>query len=371
MSKKKLKRVVVKVGTKVLTDSTNRIDRKVIKNLAEQVCALMDRKIEVVLVSSGAIGAGLGLLKLRKKGKSLSELQAIASVGQNHLMDLYNEYFNKKGYIAGQILLTQEDFNDRRRFLNIRYTLNTLFEYKAIPVINENDSISTEEIKCGDNDRLSGLVADFADADILVMLTDVDGLCDATGTLVNHLKAITGRVKSLCHGKGCEESTGGMITKLEAIKNASSAGIECVIAYGKKKNVILDIVDGKNIGTRIDAQERSLKARKRWIAFSLKPKGKIVIDAGAEKALVNNHKSLLSSGIKKASGKFLDGDVIDVVNLKRKVVARGLTNYSSKEIEKIKGLRSDKIEIELGYKDYDEVIHRDNLVIIEEQFMEE
>jgi len=325
----------------------------------------MDRKIEVIVVSSGAIGAGLGLLSLRRKGRSLSELQAIASIGQNHLMDIYNEYFSKRGYIAGQILLTQEGFNDRKRFLNIRYTLNALLEYKAVPVINENDSVSTEEIKCGDNDRLSSLVADLSDSEMLIMLTDVEGLYDGNGRLIGHVKAVTDKIISLCGQKGSEESTGGMATKLEAIKNATRAGIPSVIARGRRKNIILDIVEGREVGTRFDAHGKPLKARKRWIAFSLKPKGRIIVDKGAEKALMVGNKSLLPGGIYRVTGRFFDGDVVEVVTKGRKVIARGLTNYSSGELEKIKGKRSDQIENELGYKDYDEAIHRDNLVIIE------
>ena len=318
------------------------------------------------MVSSGAIGAGLGLLNLKKGGKSLSELQAIASVGQNHLMDMYNEYLNKRGYNAGQILLTQEDFNDRKRFLNIRYTLNTLFEYKAVPIINENDSVSTEEIKCGDNDRLSALVADLADSDMLVILTDVEGLYDGGGKLVSHVDSVTPRIMALCKGKGCEESTGGMATKLEAVKNATGAGIESVIAMGRKKDVLVAIARGDEAGTRFSAHAKPLRARKRWIAFSLKPKGRIIVDEGAEKALVAGKKSLLPGGVTGTSGAFSQGDVVEVVTAGRKVIARGLSNYSRDEVEKIKGKRSDRIESELGYKDYDEVVHRDNLVIIGE-----
>jgi glutamate 5-kinase len=366
MSRRKLKRITIKIGTKVLTDKQNRIDRVVIKSLADQIAGLMDQKIEVVIVSSGAIGAGLGLLSLQKKGKSLSELQAIASVGQNHLMDIYNEYFNKRGYMAGQILLTQEDFNDRRRFLNIRYTLNTLLKYKAIPVINENDSVSTEEIKCGDNDRLSSLVADLADSDMLVMLTDVEGLYDRDLKLIRRIQGIAesiGSLRGFCRGKGCDESTGGMMTKLEAARNASKAGIECVIAHGRRKNVIMDIVSGKEIGTRFEASRMTMKARKRWIAFSIKSKGAVKVDKGAENALVGGNKSLLPGGVTGVQGKFSGGDVVDVLTHDGRVIARGMTNYSSEEIEKIKGQKTGRIEGILGHKDYDEVIHRDNLVI--------
>lgn len=367
MSEKKLKRITVKIGTRVLTDNRNRIDKKVIKSLVDQVADLMDRGLEVIIVTSGAIGAGLGILNIDKKKASLSELQATASVGQNHLMDIYSGYFTKRGYVAGQILLTQDDLNDRRRFLNIRYTLNALVKHKAVPIINENDSVSTDEIKCGDNDRLSGLVSDLADSDLLVILTDVEGLYDDEGKVVDKVKAITGDVKALCKGKGCEVSTGGMITKLEAAKNTTHAGIQTVIARGRRKNVLIEIVDGKNIGTRFDAQERPLKARKRWIAFSIKSRGSMIIDKGAEKAVIQGNKSLLPSGITGCSGNFKDGDVVDIMSQSKKIIARGLSNYSSGEVEKIKGMKSDRIESLLGYKDYDEVIHRDNLVIIEDE----
>jgi glutamate 5-kinase len=357
-------RITIKIGTRVLTGKENRIDRSVIRNISCQVAELMDRGIEVVIVSSGAIGSGLGLLKLEKKHKSLSELQAIASVGQNHLMDIYNDCFKKKGYIAGQILLTQEDFNDRKRFLNIRYTLNALLKHKAVPVINENDSVSTEEIKCGDNDRLSSLVADLANSDMLMILTDVEGLRDKKGKIIKRVDQITSQVKELCWGKGCEISTGGMLTKLEAAKNATSAGIDCVIAKGRKKNVIIDIAEGKEAGTFFKASEKPFKARKRWIAFSLKAKGKITVDAGAEKALIQKNKSLLPGGITAVKGHFGEGAVIEVLGRGGKAIAKGITNYSSEEIDKIKGKKTSQIEAELGYKDYDEVIHKDNLVLV-------
>ncbi|NQT33144.1 MAG: glutamate 5-kinase [Candidatus Omnitrophica bacterium] len=366
MSEKKKKRITIKVGTRVLTDKSNRIDQRIIKSLADQVSDLMDDGIEVIIVTSGAIGAGLGLLTLQKKGRSLSEMQAIASIGQNHLMDIYNRYFNKRGYNTGQILLTQEDFSNRRRFLNIRYTLNTLLKYRAVPIINENDSVSTEEIKCGDNDRLSSLVADLADSDMLIILTDVEGLLDSEGRVIPVVESVTGSIKSFCRGKGCEESTGGMTTKLEAVKNATQAGVQSVIASGRKNNIIVDIVRGKKTGTSFRAQKKTLKARKRWIAFGSKTKGSIVVDTGAETALVVKKKSLLPSGVVGVKGKFTDGDVVDILGEGKKgIIAKGLSNYSSEEIEAIKGKKSSEIESELGYKDYDEVVHRDNLVIIE------
>ncbi len=357
--------MTVKVGTRVLTDKQNKIDRSVIKEISSQVSSLMDRGIEVIVVSSGAIGSGLGILKLQKKPKSLSQLQAIAAVGQNHLMDIYNEHLGRNGYVAGQILITQEDFNDRKRYLNIKYTLDTLLSYKAIPIINENDSVSTAEIKCGDNDRISSLVADLSGSDTLVILSDVDGLCGENGEVIAEVEEVNAKVMGLCRGKGSEVSTGGMATKLEAVRHATRAGIRCFIARGKRENVLVDIADGKHIGTRFAASGKTLAARKRWIAFGLKPRGRIIIDDGASKALAVRNKSLLPSGVVGVEGEFECGDVVEVASQERKVLARGLTNYSSGEILKIMGKRTDRIEAELGYKDYDEVIHRDNLVVIE------
>ncbi|MFH1799020.1 MAG: glutamate 5-kinase [Candidatus Omnitrophota bacterium] len=364
MKKKKLKRITVKVGTRVLTDKNNSLVRKVIRDLSRQVSDLMDRKIEVILVSSGAITAGLGLLKSQKRGKSLSEIQAAASIGQSRLMHIYNTCFTRRGYKAGQILLTQEDFNDRARFLNISQTLNALFKCSGVPIINENDSVATEEIKCGDNDRLSSLVADLSDSDMLIILTDVQGLYDQNGVLIKRVESVTPEIKALSRGKGCDESSGGMSTKLEAMETAAQAGIQGIIAKGRRKNVLIDIVQGLDVGTRFESREKPLKAKKRWIAFSLKARGAIIVDEGAARALVDKQKSLLPSGIKEAHGKFRAGDVVEILDGNKKIIARGLTNYSADEIEKIKGQKCDTIEKQLGYKDYDEVVHRDNLVVI-------
>ena len=355
------------MGTRVLTSENNRIDSGVIKRISEAIADLSDSGTEVVLVTSGAIGSGLGLLDVAKKGRSLAELQAAASIGQNYLMDTYNKYLRKRGYTAGQILLTQEDLNDRKRFLNIKYTLNSLFKYKAVPVINENDSVSTEEIKFGDNDRLSSLVADLADSDLLIILTDVDGLYDADGMVIDEVEAVTGDVKSLCKGKGCEESTGGMTSKLIAIKNATHSGIPCVIASGRRKDVLRDICSGEKCGTYFHPAEKTITARKRWIAFGRKSKGTVFVDDGAFTAISEKKKSLLPGGIVSVKGNFIQGDVVDIICGVKTVVARGLSNYSSKEISRIKGKKTREIESALGYKDYDEVVHRDNLVVMREE----
>ena len=320
----------------------------------------------MVLVTSGAIGSGLGLLDIPKKGRSLAELQAIASIGQNHLMDMYTEFLSERGYRAGQILLTQEDLNDRKRFLNIRYTIEALLKYKAVPVINENDSVSTEEIKCGDNDRLSSLVADLAGSDLLIILTDVEGLYGADGKIIEKVSSVTADIKSLCGDKCCDVSVGGMISKLEAVKTATHAGIPCVIARGKREGVIKGVCGGEKTGTYFEPESSPIGARKRWIAFGRRSKGTVFVDEGAREAITGKNKSLLPGGIVSVDGSFSQGDVIDVVCLGADdaVVARGLSNYSAGEIEKIKGKKTGEIESVLGYKDYDEVIHRDNLVVM-------
>lgn len=366
MKKKNFKRITVKLGTRVLTSLDDKIDHGVISDIVDQVSYLMANNVDVIIVSSGAIASGRGILNIKSSHKSLSELQAMASVGQNHLMNIYNGYFNKKNYNTGQILLTQDDFNSRKRFLNIRYTINTLLKYKTVPIINENDSVSTDEIKWGDNDRLSYLVSDLANSEALIILTDVDGLYDKDGQVISNVEKVTPHIKALCSDNTRKISSGGMTSKVDVAKNASEAGINSVIANGKRKNVIIDIINGLDIGTSFAAKSNKINSRKRWIAYSIKPKGALVVDNGAETAIKVNKKSLLAAGITAVSGNFSDGDVVNVVSCLNKVIARGLVNYSSIEMEKIKGLKTEKIEKVLGYKDYDEVIHRDNLTIIEE-----
>ncbi|MBL7155554.1 MAG: glutamate 5-kinase [Candidatus Omnitrophica bacterium] len=361
----KYKKIVIKIGTSVLTKGDGTIDEGIITSIASQVSQLKDKGAKVMLVSSGAIGAGRGILKLR--GNSLSDLQAMASVGQNELMHLYNEAFKKGNYLTGQILLTQEDFNDRRRYLNIKYTIDALLSENIIPIVNENDTVSTEEIKCGDNDRLSSLVADLSEADCLIMLTDVLGLLDKNGRIKKYVEEITKDIEKLVDKKLLSFTKGGMVTKIEAAKRAMQSGIDCFIAKGTKENIILDLLEGKATYTYFKAMPVKKKAKKRWIAYSSKVKGRIIVDEGAKKALVAKSKSLLASGISGIAGKdgsFKAGDVVGISDSKKKEFARGLTNYSSKEIERIKGLKTGEIESVLGYKDHDEVVHRDNLVIL-------
>jgi glutamate 5-kinase len=244
MSKNKI--VVIKIGTKVIARHGKSLDKTLLKNIVDQISDILDKGLKVIVVTSGAVGAGMGLLRIRKRPVKLEELQATASIGQSALMQLYGSYFKKRGYLAGQILLTREDFNDRTRYLNIRRTVETLFSHHAVPIINENDTVSTEEIRFGDNDRLSSLVSDLCRADMLILLTDVDEKCNVV-ELVDDMSA---RITKLARSSKCELGTGGMASKLESIGMAVASGVECVIANGKKKNIITDIIDGKHVGTR-------------------------------------------------------------------------------------------------------------------------
>jgi len=267
----KSKRVVVKVGTKVITSKDRSLDLRMISRLVSQISYAMNDGVEMILVTSGAIGAGMSMLGIGKRPTDLSYLQATAAIGQSHLMHLYSGLFRAKGYNVGQILLTQEDFNDRVRFLNIKHTINVLLRHKAIPVINENDTVATEEIKCGDNDRLSSLVADLSSADSLVLLSDVDGLLDEKGKVIKFVSDINRKITKLGGKSHCDLGTGGMATKLEAARIAGRAGIACVIANGRENNVIKKILSGKSPGTAFGMIKPSggdKGAEKRWIEYS-------------------------------------------------------------------------------------------------------
>ena len=360
----KYKKIIIKVGTSVLAKKGGTIDNSIIENIADQISHLLGKGIKVVLVSSGAIGAGMGLMKLKAIPSSLSDLQAIASIGQNELMHIYSDIFKKRKHLIGQILLTQEDFNDRRRYMNIKYTIDALLDKGIVPIVNENDTVSTEEIKCGDNDRLSSLVADLSEADALIMLTDVDGLYDENGKVIKTVSEVTEKIKKLVGEKCSNLTKGGMASKIDAAEKAMNSGIDCFIANGSNASIVKDILDEKGTYTYFKAKSVTKKAKKRWIAYSSQVKGRIIVDEGAKTALIKGSKSLLSSGIVQKEGSFKAGDVIEIGLSQNEAFARGLTNYSSDEIEKIKGLKTNEIKTSLGYKDHDEVVHRDNLVIL-------
>jgi glutamate 5-kinase len=360
----KLKRIVVKIGTKVITSKEKALDKQLVKEIVGQISRIKSKGIDVVLVTSGAIGSGMGLLGLKKRPSRLSELQAAAAIGQSHLMRVYGECFKEDGYLVGQILITQEDFNDRARYLNIKHTIDKLLEQKVVPIINENDTVATDEIRCGDNDKISALVSDLSGADKLILLTDVEGLLDRDGKVISMVADVDQSIYKLAGKSHCDLGTGGMATKIECARMVADAGIECVIADGRSKDVLLKIIDGADIGTTFNSKKARLIAKKRWIAYSSKAKGRIIIDDGARDAILKGGKSLLASGIIGVEGGFSSGAAVSVITKDGQEIVRGITNYSSAEVSKIKGLKSEKFKSVLGYAGHDEIIHKDNLVVL-------
>ncbi len=363
-----VKRVVVKVGSGVLT-RRNGLNLNVIDDLTTEICSLRQKGIEVILVSSGAIAAGLRKIGMTKKPDSLSGMQALAAMGQSNLIMVYEEAFARHGAKAAQILLTRDDLTNRRRYLNSRNTILTLLSWKIIPIINENDTVVVDEIKFGDNDNLSGMVTNLSDAQLLVNLTNIDGLYDGdprTNPDAELIKVVT-RIDKKIIGAADKIpgflGKGGMASKITAAQKMTLRGIPTIIANGFKEGILKDIFSGKEVGTFFPPHEKSLGRKKHWIAFTKSPKGTIVIDKGAEKALLENGKSLLPSGIKVVSGRFDRGNSVVLVTEDDREVAVGLVNYNSDELNRIAGVRTSQIESLLGYKHDDEVIHRDNLVL--------
>jgi len=337
------------------------------RRLAGQLAELRKRGKEVLLVSSGAIGAGLGRLGLTRRPRTIPECQALAAVGQGILMHVYEQIFSEYGIVVGQVLLTREDFADRRRFLNARHTLTSLLQFGAIPIINENDTVAVDEIKFGDNDNLAALVAGLVDAELLILLSDIDGLYTddprrcPEARLIREVEEITPEIEALAKGTGAALGTGGMVTKLQAVHVAGHCGVTVVIARAGEEDVILRIVAGEEVGTVFWPVTR-LENRKRWIAYSAPVQGRIVVDEGAVRALQGG-KSLLPSGVVAVEGTFEMGNTVSIVDPRGKEIARGIVNFSSGEVEKIKGCRTSEIAGILGHKDYDEVVHRNNLVL--------
>ncbi len=362
------KTLVVKVGTNVLSTDDDQLDAERIASLAEQVRAICDSGRKLVLVSSGAIGAGMGLLGLKERPKDLPHLQAAAATGQAHLIHIYDKAFRPHGYHAAQLLLTANDFKNRARYLNVRNTLRTLSEYKTIPVVNENDTVSTDEIKLGDNDRLAAMVAGLIQADLLIVLSVVDGLLtgDPSNPTSRRLPLVERFDDELLNLVGASKSsrgTGGMKTKLEAVHTATAVGVNVMIANGKRSNVLSDILKGDDIGTLFLGEGDGLSAWKRWIGYTMPPKGRFVLDDGARRAVEQLGKSLLAAGIVRIEGDFAKGEVVALVDQQGNEFARGLSNYDAQAALAIAGKRTDEIAKTIGFMPYDEVIHRDNLVV--------
>ena len=364
----KSKRIVLKIGSSLLVRPSLGINREYLDNLAHHVALLKEEGRELLLVSSGAIAAGMERLNLKEKPSSISELQATAAVGQGFLMHLYEEAFERKNIKVAQVLLTHEDFRDRKRYLNARSTLLTLLSFGVVPIINENDSVAIEEIRLGDNDTLAALTASLVDAELLVIFTDVEGFFVEGPEGKKLLSLVKGDFRDLeafAHGPGSKVGTGGMLTKLKAAKLASRAGIPTLIVKGSDPEVLKKVLQGESFGTLFLPERSKLTGKKRWIGLNIKPKGTIIVDQGAKEAILKRGKSLLPSGIKEVIGEFQRGDTVRLKDEEGHDFAQGLTNYSSGEIREIKGLKTYQIEEVLGYKYSDEVIHRDNLVLLE------
>jgi glutamate 5-kinase len=367
----KVKKIVVKIGTGVLTTDDGCLDKNQIKQLAGQVVELKKMGYGVVVVSSGAIGSGMGELGIEKRPATLPELQAVASIGQSKLISMYDECFKLHGFHAAQILLTREDFENRQRYLNACNTIHTLFQLNAIPVVNENDTISVDEIAFGDNDALSAFVTNLLNAELLIILSSVDGLYDrcptakSKATVIPIVENVSDDIKNLAFNTKTLMGVGGMQTKLDAASVVTKAGEAVIIANGRTESILKRIMQGENLGTLFLPNKEKLTSRKRWIGYTMKSRGTIYVDVGAICALSEKGKSLLASGIVSVEGDFNKGDIISISSKEDKVIfAKGLTNYSSEEIEKIKGRSTSEITKVLGYKLYDEVIHRDNMVIL-------
>jgi len=363
------RRIVVKVGTTTLTTDSGTLSSEGMAAIVSQIAELAQQGKEVVLVTSGAIGAGVAKLGLAERPRELAGLQAAAAVGQGLLMQMYEELFGRHGLVVAQILLTREDLRDRRRHLNSRNTILRLFEYGVIPIVNENDTVAVDEIRFGDNDTLSALVASLIDADVLIILSDVDGVytgdprTDPDAQRLDVITELTPELFAAARGPGSRRGTGGMVTKLKAAQIATASGTAMVVADGSRERVILDVLNDEPVGTLFLPRGR-LAGRKRWIAFHQQPRGSIFVDHGAGEAMVRNGKSLLPAGVIGVEGRFRAGDVVKVVDESGRELARGVTNYSSGEIRRIQGKRTTEIKASLGMEAPDEVIHRDNLTLI-------
>ncbi|WP_414619672.1 glutamate 5-kinase [Calothrix sp. CCY 0018] len=365
--------IVVKIGTSSLTrPETGQLALSTIASLAETLCNLRRNNYKVILVSSGAVGVGCARLGLSERPKVISVKQAVAAVGQGRLIRVYDDLFTSLQQPIAQVLLTRTDLVQRSRYLNVYNTFQELLKLDVIPVVNENDTVAVEELKFGDNDTLSALVASLVRADWLFLLTDVDRLYSADPrsvpdakpiTLVSSIEELT-KLQVETGSSGSQWGTGGMATKISAARIATAAGVRTVITDGKQPSNIPKIIQGKSIGTQFEPQPEPTSARKRWIAYGLVPEGKLYLDAGAIVAISGGGKSLLAAGITVVEGEFEQNEAVQLCDRDGKEIARGLVNYSSSELEKIRGKRSSEIPVILGYQGAETVVHRDNLVLI-------
>jgi len=368
---RKAKRIVIKVGTSTITYANGKRNFSQIDRLAREISDLQNQGKEMILVTSGAVAVGVDRMGLPGKPKTIPGKQAAAAVGQGVLMHTYEKFFADYGQIVAQVLITKTEAIDRHRYTNTRNTFMELMRQRVIPIVNENDVVALDELKIGDNDNMSALVAGIVDADLVIILSDVDGLYTANpqthpdAVIVPEVAEITSEIEASAGGVGSARGTGGMATKIQAAKAATSSGIHLVIASGTEKNAITRVLQGEELGTLFVSRENRLQFRKRWLAFGAKIAGSIVVDDGCAKAVRKaGGCSILPAGVFAVQGEFLPGSTVSVIDKDAHELARGLVHYSSAELEQIKGCNSGEIANILGHKNFDEVIHRDDLVIL-------
>ena len=363
---KKARRLVIKLGSAVLTSDDMTLDGRFMGRIAEQVVGLIDAGYDITLVSSGAIAMGRGMLEVGRRPRDVGALQALASVGQSGLMKRWHDVFAKRGVEVGQMLLSRDGFENRTRYLNVRNCIRHMHRLRVLPVVNENDAVAVEEIRFGDNDIIAALLASALEADALILLSTVDGLHDAEGNVVDLVEDF-GQARRLVKSEKSGLGSGGMGTKLEAARMVTDCGQLALIANGREKDVLVRLLDGERIGTVFVPAARTLAPRQRWIVQAVRPAGTLTVDVGAARALISGGKSLLAIGITAVVGQFDRGDVILVRDAHGREVARGLINYNADETRAILGKKSSQIPSVLGRSGYDEVIHRDNMVVTAER----
>ena len=361
-----MKRIVIKLGTGILTTGIGKVDTNRIDAICSQVATIRKREIEVLIVSSGAVGMGMGVLDLQSRPATLAKQQACAAIGQSRLIQCWQRGLDPYGLVVGQILLTHEGLRIRNRYVNAKATVDQLLNYQVVPVINENDSVSAFEIKFGNNDILGAMVASLTEADQIYMPSTAPGLIDmeGTGEVIPVVDSITPEIEAMAKGTNSPTAVGGMIPKIQAAKLATNAGCETFIAHGAEENIILRLLDGESIGTRFAASQAPLVSKKRWLAYFQRPSGSIKIDEGACAALIRDERSLLAAGISHCDGNFHAGDVIDVLNPNGEPIARGESAFSSHDIQQIAGKSATEIEAIFPDRKRFEAIHRDALVLL-------
>ena len=369
----KVKNINVKIGSSSLCDQNGNIDKEKILNLIQQIAYIKRKNIKITLVSSGAINAGVHIMNLKQRPDTIPQKQALAAIGQASLMQIYEDLFSLFKLKCAQILLNHDDFDDRKRLMNFNNAMQAIIDYDVVPIINENDTLAVDEIKVGDNDTLASMIVPAVNADLVIIVSDIDGLYDDNphtnkdAKLISNVAGITKTIENMAKDASSKVGTGGMITKIKAAKICNEFGCDLAIVNGNQPNVLIDLLEGKEVGTYFDSTPvRHLSSRQHWIMYRSMPKGKIIVDDGARLALVNKHTSLLPKGIVNVEGNFLMSQIVDIVDCNNDLIARGIANYSSDEIRLIKGLNSSEIETVLHYKDYDEVVHANNLVLVKE-----